>query len=104
MRALSSADFLDLWERGSRLHPVDQGLLALSAALPGHTCDTLADWPLGRRNQALAELRCSCFGPALQGWVACPAMRRKAGVRNRTPAPSPGRCRRGSAPRGACRR
>ena len=32
----------------------------------------LADWPLGRRNQALAELRCSCFGPRLEGWTACP--------------------------------
>ena len=72
MRTLSGTDFLDLWERGHRLHPLDQGLLALSAALPESPRDNLADWPLGRRNQALAELRCSCFGPELQGWVECP--------------------------------
>ena len=72
MRTLSSADFLDLWERGFRLHPIDQGLLALSAALSGTPYDSLADWPLGRRNRALAELRCGCFGPQLQGWTSCP--------------------------------
>ncbi len=72
MRTLTGTDFLSLWERGVRLHPLDQGLLALSAALPETPCDSLADWPLGRRNQALAELRCACFGPGLEGWVPCP--------------------------------
>jgi hypothetical protein len=72
MRSFSSADFLDLWERGFRLHPLDQGLLALSAALSGTPHGSLADWPLGRRNRALAELRCGCFGPQLQGWTCCP--------------------------------
>jgi hypothetical protein len=72
MRTLASADFLDLWERGFRLHPLDRGLLALSAALTDTPYESLADWPLGRRNRALAELRCACFGPALQGWISCP--------------------------------
>jgi hypothetical protein len=72
MRTLSSADYLDLWERGSRLHPLDRGLLALSAAHTDTPYENLADWPLGRRNQALAELRCACFGPGLQGWILCP--------------------------------
>ena len=72
MRPLSPADFLDLWERGSRLHPVDQGLLALRAAFPDTSYDALADWPLGRRNRALAQIRGSCFGPRLEGWVSCP--------------------------------
>jgi hypothetical protein len=72
MRTLSSADFLYLWERGRRLHPLDQGLLALSAALTETPYESLADWPLGRRNRALAELRCACFGPGLQGWILCP--------------------------------
>jgi hypothetical protein len=71
MRALSSPDFLDLWERGYGLHPVDQGLLALSAALPAASHEGLADWPLGRRNQALVRLRCSCFGPRLKAWTSC---------------------------------
>jgi len=71
MRALSSSDLLDLWERGSRLHPLDRALLALTAAQPEVTAANLADWPLGRRNQALLELHCSSFGSSLQGWTAC---------------------------------
>lgn len=75
MRTLSNSDFLRLWERGSRLHPLDQALLALSAALPEVPVPTLADWPLGRRNASLAELRSVCFGPAMRSWVACPECR-----------------------------
>jgi hypothetical protein len=33
--------------------------------------EALADWPLGRRNRALAELHCSCFGPRMPAWVEC---------------------------------
>jgi hypothetical protein len=71
MRTFSSVDCLSLWEAGSGLHPLDQGLLTLGAALPETSRDTLADWPLGRRNAALARLRCSLFGPRLEGWTAC---------------------------------
>lgn len=71
VRTFSSVDCLNLWETGAGLHPLDQGLLALSAALPDTPPDTLADWPLGRRNRALAQLRCSSFGPWLHGWTAC---------------------------------
>jgi hypothetical protein len=71
MRALASSDVLGLWERGSRLHPVDRGLLALGEALPGTSYESLADWPLGHRNRALAELRCALFGPRLEGWTSC---------------------------------
>ncbi len=72
MRTLSNADFLSLWERGRQLHPLDQGLLAIQTAFPETGQQNVADWPLGRRNRALAELRCACFGSALQGWTACP--------------------------------
>jgi hypothetical protein len=71
MRIFSSVDCLNLWESGAGLHPLDQGLLALSAALPEIPQETLADWPLGRRNAALAQLRSSSFGPRLQGRTAC---------------------------------
>jgi len=71
MRALSSFDLLDLWERGSHLHPLDRALLALNAALPEMTAANFADCPLGRRNQALLELHCSSFGASLQAWTAC---------------------------------
>ena len=71
MRALSSSDFLDLWERGIRLHPLDRGLLVLSAAFPDVPCERMADWPLGRRNGALARLGLSCFGPNPWAWTSC---------------------------------
>lgn len=72
MKTLSNFDLLELWERGSCLHPIDRALLALALALPGETYDALSLLPLGRRNAALAELRLACFGSALTGWVACP--------------------------------
>jgi hypothetical protein len=71
MRVLSDSDLMHLWEGGMRRHPLDRALLALAAALPETPYERIADWPLGRRNQALAELRCACFGPRLQAWIAC---------------------------------
>jgi hypothetical protein len=50
---------------------MDRGLLALGTALPATSYASLADWPLGRRNQALAELRCASFGPRLEAWASC---------------------------------
>jgi hypothetical protein len=61
---------LDLWERGRGLHPIDQGLLAASAAFPDDS-ESVADWPMGRRNRALAQLHAAVFGPVLHGWTAC---------------------------------
>lgn len=72
MHALNNVDLLNLWERGRALHPLDRGLLAIHAAFPESGSEGVADWPLGRRNRALMQLRCSCFGPALQAWTACP--------------------------------
>lgn len=73
MRGLAERDLLEVWERGSQLHPVDRSLLALHAALPATSFDTLADWPLGARNHALAELCESWFGPQLEAWTSCRA-------------------------------
>jgi hypothetical protein len=71
MRALNNADFLTLWENGHRLHPLDRALLAIRASLPEDSANSPADWPLGRRNRALAQLRTLYFGPKLQGWMSC---------------------------------
>ncbi len=71
MLALTQADYLALWESGRALHPIDQGLLAVQAAFPESREESVADWPLGRRNRALAQLYCACFGPRLRGWAAC---------------------------------
>lgn len=72
MVALNHADFLALWETGHRLHPLDRGLLVIQASLPADAQESpVADWPLGRRNRALAELRTLYFGPRLEGWTVC---------------------------------
>lgn len=71
MRNLSEAELLDLWESGCRRHPLDRALLALAVALPDRSYRSLADWPLGRRNQALTDLYYRCFGPRLRAWTAC---------------------------------
>jgi hypothetical protein len=54
------------------MHPLDQGLLAIHAAFPETDGESIADWPVGRRNRALAELHCRYFGGALEGWTSCP--------------------------------
>jgi hypothetical protein len=71
MKPLSNRDFLDLWEQGSSMHPLDRALLALGLAVPEAQHGMPADWPLGRRNRALVELRCACFGSRLKAWTAC---------------------------------
>jgi hypothetical protein len=71
MRALSDMEILDLWDRGVAERPLEQALLTLAAALPGVDAGRLADWPLGRRNRALLELRCACFGARIEGWLGC---------------------------------
>jgi len=72
MRVLTDSDFLDLWESGSRRHPLDRALLALGAAFPEDSFEGIAAWPIGRRNRALVRLHCSSFGPSLRGIVSCP--------------------------------
>lgn len=71
MRALSSIELVAVWERGQSLHPVDRGLLVLGAVLPEEPYATLADWPVGRRNRALAEWLCTSFGAHLAGSSTC---------------------------------
>lgn len=71
MRALCNEEFLELWENGRRLHPLDRALLTIQASFPEAAEERLADWPLGRRNQALAQVRTLYFGRQLQGWTIC---------------------------------
>jgi|HubBroStandDraft_1064217.scaffolds.fasta_scaffold19255_2 hypothetical protein len=71
MQAITGSKLLDLWERGFGLHSLDRSLLALSAALPEVPPESFSDWPLGRRNRALVELHCCCFGSRLEAWASC---------------------------------
>ena len=70
MHTITQAELLALWETGRSMHPLDQGVLAVQAAFP-ELRENIADWPLGRRNRALAELLCSMFGSSLRGWTTC---------------------------------
>jgi hypothetical protein len=74
MHALSNTKFLELWEHGCRLHPLDRALSAICASLePGEIAESsVADWPVGQRNRALAQVRMLYFGPNLEGWTGCP--------------------------------
>ncbi len=67
----TQTELLALWETGRTMHPLDQGVLAVEAGFP-ETTERVADWPLGRRNRALAQLRCRWFGDAPRGWTECP--------------------------------
>jgi len=71
MRTPTQADLLALWETGRSLHSLDQGVLAVEATSP-ELRESIADWPLGRRNRALVELHGRVFGGPLRGWVECP--------------------------------
>jgi hypothetical protein len=68
---MTEAEILGLWEAGRMLHPLDRGLLAARAGSP-RADGNAADWPLGRRNRALAQLHCAVFGGMLHGWARCP--------------------------------
>jgi len=71
MRALSSSETLTLWEHGKPCHPLDRALLTLRFA-DRSAGESVADWPLGRRNCALLELHGAWFGSQLEAWAACP--------------------------------
>lgn len=68
--ALTPAELLALWERGRPLEPLDRAVLAACAFSrePGSP----ADWPLGKRNRALAQLHCASFDGVMRGWTKCP--------------------------------
>lgn len=76
MRTLTQTDLLALWETGRSLHSLDQGVMAVEAVCP-EAKESIADWPLGRRNRALVELHGRAFGGPLRGWAACPQCEEK---------------------------
>jgi hypothetical protein len=83
MHALTQTQLLDLWDAGSRLDPWRQAALLLKSAWPDAT---VAQWPLGRVNARLLELRAAVFGPAWNCVADCPACRQVAEVQLDIPA------------------
>ena len=72
MTSLTAAQFLELWDHGSRCHPLDRSLLLFALAAPELPVETLADLPLGECNAALMRLRWATFGNRLPVWMDCP--------------------------------
>jgi hypothetical protein len=72
MASLTAAQLLELWDHGSRRHPLDRSLLLLALAAPDLPGDSLVDLPLGECNAALMRLRCATFGNHLPVWMDCP--------------------------------
>ena len=73
MVPFGNAGLLSLWESGQTLHTLDRGLLVVRSALVRTADESVADWPLGARNQILAKIHAECFGASLQGWTECEA-------------------------------
>lgn len=72
MRPLTSEDILTLWDRGSRLHPLQRALSLLAAGCPERSLDELARLPIDQRDHLLLQLRVLTFGRRLEAVVACP--------------------------------
>ena len=73
MRALTSAELFDVWERGYRQTWPRKALLLLATACPELGDGDLGAMPIGRRDGLLLTLRDWLFGPELTVVTACPA-------------------------------
>lgn len=72
MDSLGPQRLLEVWELGSRRHPIDRALLLFALAEPGIAAEQLADLPLARRNAAIMALRHARFGNPMPVWYDCP--------------------------------
>jgi len=73
MRGLTDSEILNFWEGSQSLHPIDQALRLLRAALPELLFDELAAMPIGRRNAHLIELRARTLGHRWDCFASCTA-------------------------------
>ena len=72
LRSLSPAVTLDIWERGSALHPLDRALLVLDCCFPEYNRETILDLSIGRRDELLFEVYRQTFGDLLEAYTECP--------------------------------
>jgi hypothetical protein len=73
MRGLSEREILPLWERGGNCGALGRARVLLAAACPELADEDAAALTVGERDALLLELRERSLGPALAGFVACPA-------------------------------
>jgi hypothetical protein len=70
MRALSTSELLDVWERALAQPPPERALTLLSAST-GLGRTALAELPVGERDAQLLSLREETFGPHLTSLATC---------------------------------
>lgn len=71
MRALSTPEILEVWERGLPLTPVER-VLTLLAAASREPAETVAQLSVGQRDARLLRLRDCTFGSQVTSVVTCP--------------------------------
>jgi hypothetical protein len=77
MSALPAFKIVELWEKGHNRHPLDRALLLLGEHQSGQSYEHLADWPIGRRDAAVLELRMATFGALFNSYIDCPECRER---------------------------
>jgi hypothetical protein len=73
MRALSTAEWLKIWETGLAQRPAEWVLTLLAAACPELAGEALAQLSLGQRDAYVLALRESLFGSPVASLATCPA-------------------------------
>jgi len=71
MRPLTSAELIQLWERGHDMTPVQRAVALAEAASDEETGPPVADLALGERDRRLMLLRRQLFGAQISGVVSC---------------------------------
>ena len=72
MKVLSEVEILNIWEIGTRQHPVDRALTILRCVFPEQSRQELATLGLGERDRYLLSVREQTFGDRLDGYTKCP--------------------------------
>ncbi|HXM73992.1 MAG TPA: hypothetical protein VN904_01855, partial [Chthoniobacterales bacterium] len=73
MRALSAAEFLDVWEHGLAQSPAQRALILLALACSETPVEQLGRLSIGQRDAHLLALREQTFGSQLASITICPA-------------------------------
>ena len=72
MRSLTTAELIDVWERGLAQPPEQRALSLLGAAHPNQSIEAVGTLSIGRRDAQLLTLREWVLGPHLVGLADCP--------------------------------
>lgn len=71
MRRLTSAELVELWERGLEMPPAQRAIALAEVACAGESGPAAMDLPLGDRDRRLMLLHGQLFGPQVSGVDSC---------------------------------